>query len=291
MATEEHRADVAVVGASLTGVLAAIALRKRGRTVALLEHFQDNAALESLLEIPPTPISSGVCSGREFAKLAHQHMRSVGVSEVGTAVRIALRGGYRHVTVETDRGGGVTSDAVVYSPFGVESGLPWLPQVEALIGKGVSKDAWSDAEFFKGQPVAVVGAARRAAEQAIMAAEAGAKPIILCPLQSFDPCGLGERLQAAACPILKGARVEDVRTGANGAVREVLFTDGAGKNRSEAASAIFLAQGLVCDWGIFGGLTHELTHPAVNKAGIASGLEYWRYGDQIEQAIRLADST
>src|SRR4051812_28339059 len=123
MRAEGRRVDVAVVGASIVGVLVALALRKRGVSVAFLEHASDNAALESLLEVPPTPLNPHPVAGGDFAALARDEMASLGVSAEGIALRVSLRG-ESDVVVENSEGLGIRTPTLVYSPFGVESGLP-----------------------------------------------------------------------------------------------------------------------------------------------------------------------
>jgi thioredoxin reductase len=279
--------DVAIVGASLVGVLAALELRGRGASVALFEHVMDNASLESLLEVPLTPQTSHAMPGREFADRVSIRLDELGVRKVGTAVGVHLRAVDTLVITTTD-GRRHESTQLIYSPFGMESGLPWVPEIEASLGRGAFMDAWSDAAFFRGADVVVIGGDRRAAEQAVLAKEAGAKPTILCPFKAFEGRGLEERIREAEIPTLLDHSVIGLTTDAGGHLLAVQ-TCHRGERESMSSRAMFVAQGLVCNWSIFDeAYPRELMHPRVFNAGVASGIPYWDYAKQIHQVSHIA---
>jgi thioredoxin reductase len=287
MSTKGQRVDVAIVGATITGILTALALRKRGASVAIFDHFLDNAALESILEVPPTALNGEGVTGVTFADLARHSIASVGVDSGGVAVRVRLLASGNTEIVNSDDHC-VLASSLLYSPFGVEAGVPWVPNIDALIGKGVSKDAWSDAAFFEGQVVAVIGGGRRAAEQALIAAAAGAKPRLICPQKRLDDLGLRKRLLEAAVSIEEGVNVSGVMVDGAGSLKETTLIDRTGRIITTPIRALFLAQGLVCDWSIFEGAEgREPIHPALIKAGLAGGVEYWNYQAQIQQVASI----
>jgi thioredoxin reductase len=286
----QRQLEYVVVGNSIPGVVAAFWLRKRGFSVGLLELASDSAALESILEVPLTPIRNQRLSGEDFAVAARDELASAGVV-TGTAVATGIRlpsGPTRHIVVETSEGQ-LTAERVVYSPAGIESGLPWIAGLENLYGRGVSMDAWSDAPSFERHAVAIIGSGRRAAEQALIARAAGTSPIILSPFAQFDRSGLSDQLLANAIDVQEGEAVVEVTTDVSGYVAGVKTMNAGGREQVVSVAAVFLAQGLVCDWTIFEGLHREVIHPAVMTVGVAAGVKYWDYVAQVAQAKDIAD--
>lgn len=282
-----EKVDVAVVGASITGILVALGLRRRGASVMVFDHFLDNAALESLLEVPPTDLNTTRLTGSAFADTSREAMVTAGVGLRGMAVRLSLPA-VGDIVIENSDGNRFGAAQVVYCPFGVETGLPWVANLEDLVGRGVSKDAWSDASFFRGQPVGVVGGDRRAAEQALIAAAAGAKPTLICPRPRLQDDGLRQRLLDASVALEEGKNISEVRTDATGAVGALVLVGQTGGASVMPARALFLAQGLVADWSIFEGAgNREPIHPRLFKAGVASGVPYWDCATQVNQVHHL----
>jgi len=183
--------------------------------------------------------------------------------------------------IDVLHGDSLSVSRVVYSPVGTESGLPWIQGLEQLIGRGVSKDAWSDAAFYRGRSVAVIGSGCRAVEQALILADFGALPQIICPNTEML-CGCHRhRLQAAAIPVQQGVTVKGVERDSSGLLCELVTLNSFGSEERMAVSALFLAQGLACDWSIFEGVTREPFHPALAKIGLAGRNEGYPFDGSV----------
>lgn len=280
----QYQYDVAIVGESVPGVLLALRLQRSGSSTILFGNSLDNAGLESLLEVPPTPITGSSMSGLDFSKCVRRELASAGIPSGGVAIGIALKDSGAVV-----RGmiGEIDARRVVFSPLGSESGVPWLPSAEKLVGRGVSKDAWSDAPFFKNRVVAILGSDRRAGEQALIAASCGAKPIIICPDSRFEDRGLGVRLRQSGVIVKEGFTLKSVEVGPTGHLEAIVIIDLAGIEERVVAGALFLAQGLVCDWSVFEGVCREPFHPVLVKVGLADGFKYWDIEAQIAGLARV----
>ena len=290
MVSKSHVFDFAVIGESISGVLVALALRDRGASVVLMG-ISENAGIETLIDIPPTPITSAPLSGLDFVECARARLASAHLLPIADpneyVQKVCLPAGGAEVAIENTRGDLIRASRVIYSPNGLESGLPWIPEVAELYGRGVSMCAWSDASYFAGKPVGIVGAGRRAAEQAILAHQAGAIPTIFCPFESFEPCGLEAHLAGRNVEILEAVSIEQVIADESG-LCELSLVRNSGVGFKVSARGLFLAQGLVCDWELFGHRSAlEPIHPRLIKVGLASGLPYWDLRAHIEQAERL----
>lgn len=179
------------------------------------------------------------------------------------------------------------ADQLIYSPIGHEIGLASLPNAADFLGVGVSMDAWSDAYFFKGNPVAIYGCGRRAAEQALIAALAGAIPTIYCAQTHFNANGLDQQLHQAGIAILEKTEVRSLDATLTQMLSRLSLIGADGAQVFRNVSALFLAQGLVCDWGVFNLSADQLACKSLIVTGLASGIPYWDYLAQVQDVERV----
>jgi len=284
-----YRLDVVVVGHGLSGVLAAIRAQARGLTVAVIGNPSDSAALESLFEIPPTDLNPYPISGKLFSELVAKKFQELGVTVGSMATEIVFIPQTRQVQVTVIEDAIYEADQLIYSPIGHEIGLASLPNAADFLGVGVSMDAWSDADFYKGHPVAVYGCGKRAAEQALIAALAGAIPTICCAQTHFNAGGLDQQLHQAGIAILERTEIRSLDAAPTRKLSQLSLIGADGEHVFRTVSALFLAQGLACDWGVFNLSAEQLARKSFLVAGLASGIPYWDYLAQVQDVDRVVD--
>lgn len=163
MVTDVDIYDCVVVGDSLAGAEAILRAARLPMRTAWLTESSDAGGLDSLGVIL-------TAEGALRSDLFEAYVRSVLTPAIDLlCFATSIRHDSGLCRVDTPLGI-VSSRALVYAPYGVESGLAWFPRGEALLGCGLTFDASSDAHYLASKRVAVVGSGSRAAEQAIVAA-------------------------------------------------------------------------------------------------------------------------
>ena len=281
----EQQADVAVIGSSIAGTLAAIRAKALGLRVVILGNAPDSGELGDIAEVPPTFLNSEPVPGSTFSELAREH-----ICEEGMAVRVVRVPHTDRMRIELLHGATLTVGQVVYAPFGTEKGLSSLPFAERFLGLGVSLCTSSDAGYYAGRPIAVFGCAQRAAEQALIAARAGAVPTIYCAEKHFHAPGFDRLLDQSAITVVENAEIISLHAAPSGSMRGLSLVNPGGTWTEREASALFLAQGLNCNWSIFDGGVEAMPDNRVIMAGLASGLSYWDYAAHIRDVPRVVDA-
>lgn len=279
--------EIAVVGSSVAGALAAIRAKTLGFNVTMFGHAKDSGSLESIFEVPVTFLNSKPVSGRVFSELFSEQSEILGIKAGGIATKIGFHPQSTKLQIETLEEVVFEACQLVYSPFGSETGLLSLPCAEPFLGIGVSMDAWSDAKYYLGQPVGVYGCGKRAAEQALIAASAGAMPTIYCAEFSFNSYGLNQLLFGAGVEIFKRIEVRSLEASPSGILRGMKVTNADGNSFSQEIGALFLAQDLICDWSIFNVPAKKLLVHSFIVTGIANDIPYWDYDSQIKDVDRI----
>jgi thioredoxin reductase len=286
-----------VVGESVAGIAAALELAASGVSVCLISSV-DNAGLEDLFLIGPTPLNAEPMRGTNYAELAVEHLRQAHVEGwysggwfgmwTGLAVD-ALTG-----DLVFDDGGSEEQyrfQGVVYAPGGREIGLP--EDIEIPVRwRGLSYSAWSDAACFRGKPVAVIGCGHRAFEQALIAAEFAATILVLCEGVAAGDLGLlaPAVISASHLSVWNNAQVVELRPNEEGILTS-LVTRANGQKVQLDASGVFVAHDAVVDWDLWGGRDAALDLQGCGKlvfAGIAAGVPYADHAALYASGIRAA---
>jgi thioredoxin reductase len=204
----------------------------------------------------------------------------------------AILGDYHHVssiredagqlTVVMFDGGEYNAACVVFAPAGTEVAPD--SDTAALFGVGVSVDASSDAPLLVGQDVAVLGCGIRAAEQALIAEQAGVRHVLVICEDSEPRFGvLAEDVaRCGRIEVRTNTRVLGFEKRADGTLRALRLRSAEGD--TEAAVAwLFLARGLECDWSLLGGRAPGSV-PHLICAGLAAGVPYDDYPALVRDA-------
>ncbi len=199
--------DCLIIGAGPAGLSAALQCGARGLSALVIGNpTADNPLwrsrkVDNYLGLPGR-------SGPELLEIFRQHVEATAARFVAGRVLSAYAyGGAFSVTV----GNEVYQGKSVILATGVLRTQP-LPGEERLLGKGVSYCASCDGMLYRGRPVAVVGLAADAVEEAQMLARIGCQVTFMAPKRPEDlPEGI-PYVKAVKPEILGEAQVTGVRT-------------------------------------------------------------------------------
>jgi thioredoxin reductase len=282
--------DVVLIGDTLCSVLTAFKLHEAGLRVTWVDGSGEGAGLSSLLEVSPTIMNSETLSGEAFAGLVHDRAAAVGIDRMRQVSSVCLSPSEEklaELSVSLPTEERLYSKFVVFCGAGADPGLSHLPEWRMFMQRGVSADAWSDAGCYRDRPVIVFGDSRRAAEQALIAHHRGARPILICPYDSFNSGGLSSRLAVADIDVRTALQLVRLDADAKGGLRSVGVRRASGREFTIEVACVFLAQRLIPDWSLFGGETASVTCPRFILSGVAAGVEYWDHKAQVEESKAL----
>jgi len=288
--------DHLVIGLSISGIAAAIELASLGRSVCIVEHWPDTASLTGAAFIFSTPLNQGKLRGEEFEEIALRVLyQSKVIVSRGLLTPLCLKDKnnntlfyfFDEITQKS-----VFAMSVIFAPNGTEIGLPDQLAVKSFLGKGVSYDAWSDGWFFDGKPVTVVGCGNRAIEQAYWAAKWATSVSLICEKDTHEasPPWIEIISNLKTIKIRGGVQLNSIRSDDTGNVKSVLLLE-KGQEYEEITSAVFMAQGLVCDWSICGEqgvIARYLNDNRLYLSGLANGCDYSNHAKLFEDGIRAA---
>lgn len=149
--------DIAVIGAGVAGVSAALTAINRGKTVAVISNGFDTGSIykaERVTNYPGLP----PMSGREIAELLEKQLRDSGAAVIeGRALSVMPMGASFGVAVGNDF---FEAKAVIIAAGITREKL--YPGESEYLGRGVSYCATCDGMLYRGKRVAVVGGGREA---------------------------------------------------------------------------------------------------------------------------------
>jgi len=286
-----------VIGESVAGVAAALEIASSGFPVRIVSSY-DSAGLEDSFLIGPTALNAEPWRGTDFAVIAFDRLRDVHVKAWYSGDWF---GSWDRVSFDPTTGDLVLDEVfegerhrlrgVVFAPGGNEPGLP--EETEAPFRwRGLSYSAWSDAPFFRGKPVAVIGCGPRAFDQALIAAEFAASVTVLCHESATEPMGLLAEAVASSgyLAVRTHAQIEALRGDEAGALSGVLVCEH-GREALVAASGVFVAHDPVVDWEPWGGEQQALALRERGKrtfAGIAAGVPHSDHAALFESGVLAA---
>lgn len=165
-----HRFDVAVVGAGPAGMTAALYLARSGCSVIMFEQLTPGGQIlqtEGLENYPGFP--NGV-KGYELADAMSEQLAPYDIKRpFGEVSQISGAGGAFTVRAEADQDSYEVGAVIVCS--GVFHRHLGLPKENQLLGHGISYCALCDGNFYRNQPVAVVGGGNSALEESLYLAK------------------------------------------------------------------------------------------------------------------------
>jgi thioredoxin reductase (NADPH) len=224
--------DVAVVGAGIAGLTAAVTVRRHGLRVVAYDQLAPGGQLINIGEVTDYPGLPEKTTGPDLAGALLEAAMTAGV-EIGYGEVTALAAG-PPATLETAEGA-QTAGAVVVAT-GLTPGRLDLPGAQEWAGRGLSECASCDGPLFAGQRVAVVGDDEWAAQEAIELAGLAAHVTVLVPGRPRWSPGRAERL-AGNVEVRTDAPVTALAGGA--ALTGVVLADGT----EVAATGVFAATG------------------------------------------------
>lgn len=157
--------DALVIGAGPAGVSAALYLARFGVSVALVEKLAPGGLLLQTFEIENYPGFPKGIKGYELADAMAEQLEPYNniTRKHGDISAFKMNGDTKLIQVDDEW---LEADTVVIAS-GVRYRKLGLPNEDKLLGKGISHCALCDGNFFRGQPVGVVGGGNSAIEESL----------------------------------------------------------------------------------------------------------------------------
>jgi len=267
------RTDYAVIGHSLAGISAALALAKSGDRVVLLDFHRDTDAVAESPRIQPTSLGPPA-TGAAFDAAMENVLAQAGVRrEPGCIVESVFPSGSEVFVECSDRGW--LAKGVVFAPNGTEPGID-VEGSAALQGFGLSYSAAADAPFFPSRRVAVYGDAPRVLDHAWIAARYASEVVVLLKgTLSGSPMELSATFH-------EGVALRSLQAGNDGLLKAIEL-DAADGRRSVEVAALFIAQHVVPAMDVVRGDSENIAF-----AGLAAGIDYWKHAELVNDGARAA---
>ena len=187
--------DVAVIGGGPAGLSAAVNVRARNRTVLVVGNDYRESPLYRAEQVDNYLGLPGK-SGAELLELCHRHAEEMGAAfRKGRVLNVMPAGDRFYLGIGSD----VEEAGAVVLATGVSRGRKF-PGEEALLGRGVSYCATCDGMLYRGRPVAVVGLAPDAPEEAAFLQSIGCR---VTYVSGKEPQGLPPEI-----PFVRAVRLE-----------------------------------------------------------------------------------
>ena len=236
--------DIAVIGGGPAGLSAAVNARARNKSVLVVTNDYRESPLykaewvDNYLGMPGR-------TGPELLEAYHSHAEAMGtVFRAGRALNIMPMEGTNYIGIGSD----MEEARAVILATGVSRGRKYPGEAEFL-GRGVSYCATCDGMLYRNRPVAVVGLAPDAPEEANFLHGLGCRVTYVSPRA---PAGLDP-----AIPYVKAARMEITGSSAVSALQ----ADG----REIPCDGVFLLRHAVAPTDLLPGLTLEGGYVAVDR--------------------------
>ena len=159
----EKEFDVVIIGAGPSGIGCAIALKKEGFNVALIEMGMPGGKINIAPRVDNYPGQKEI-PGPDLAMIFYQRILDNELNFIGDEIVSLDKEGDTFISV--GKNASYKSKAVYVASGTVERKIG-LPNEDALFGHGLSYCALCDGHFFKGQDVLVIGGGNAALKEAI----------------------------------------------------------------------------------------------------------------------------
>ena len=259
--------DIAVIGGGPAGLSAAVNARARNKSVLVVTNDYRESPLykaewvDNYLGMPGR-------TGPELLEAYHSHAEAMGtVFRAGRALNIMPMEGTNYIGIGSD----MEEARAVILATGVSRGRKYPGEAEFL-GRGVSYCATCDGMLYRNRPVAVVGLAPDAPEEAIFLHGLGCRVTYVSPRA---PAGLDP-----AIPYVKAARMEITGSSAVSALQ----ADG----REIPCDGVFLLRHAVAPTDLLPGLTLEGGYVAVDRDMRTSLPGIFACGDCTGEPLQLS---
>ena len=259
--------DIAVIGGGPAGLSAAVNARARNKSVLVVTNDYRESPLykaewvDNYLGMPGR-------TGPELLEAYHSHAEAMGtVFRAGRALNIMPMEGTNYIGIGSD----MEEARAVILATGVSRGRKYPGEAEFL-GRGVSYCATCDGMLYRNRPVAVVGLAPDAPEEANFLHGLGCRVTYVSPR---PPAGLDPAL-----PYVKAARMEITGSSAVSALQ----ADG----REIPCDGVFLLRHAVAPTDLLPGLTLEGGYVAVDRDMRTSLPGIFACGDCTGEPLQLS---
>ena len=259
--------DIAVIGGGPAGLSAAVNARARNKSVLVVTNDYRESPLykaewvDNYLGMPGR-------TGPELLEAYHSHAEAMGtVFRAGRALNIMPMEGTNYIGIGSD----MEEARAVILATGVSRGRKYPGEAEFL-GRGVSYCATCDGMLYRNRPVAVVGLAPDAPEEANFLHGLGCRVTYVSPR---PPAGLDP-----AIPYVKAARMEITGSSAVSALQ----ADG----REIPCDGVFLLRHAVAPTDLLPGLTLEGGYVAVDRDMRTSLPGIFACGDCTGEPLQLS---
>lgn len=159
----EKEFDVVVIGAGPSGIGCAIALKKEGYNVALIEMGMPGGKINIAPRVDNYPGQKEI-PGPDLAMIFYQRILDNELNFIGDEIISLDKEGDTFISTGKN---GVYKSKAVYIASGTVERKVGLPNEDKLFGHGLSYCALCDGHFFKGQDVLVIGGGNAALKEAV----------------------------------------------------------------------------------------------------------------------------
>ncbi len=159
----EKEFDVVVIGAGPSGIGCAIALKKEGYNVALIEMGMPGGKINIAPRVDNYPGQKEI-PGPDLAIIFYQRILDNELNFIGDEIISLDKEGDTFISTGKN---GVYKSKAVYIASGTVERKVGLPNEDKLFGHGLSYCALCDGHFFKGQDVLVIGGGNAALKEAV----------------------------------------------------------------------------------------------------------------------------
>lgn len=159
----EKEFDVVIIGAGPSGIGCAIALKKEGFNVALIEMGMPGGKINIAPRVDNYPGQKEI-PGPDLAMIFYQRILDNELNFIGDEITSLDKEGDMFVSIGKNA---TYKSKAVYVASGTVERKIGLPNEDKLFGHGLSYCALCDGHFFKGQDVLVIGGGNAALKEAI----------------------------------------------------------------------------------------------------------------------------
>jgi thioredoxin reductase (NADPH) len=258
--------DVAVVGAGMAGMTAALTAARLGRTVVLMSSGVPGGQLLSIEHIDGVPGYEDGVAGYDLCPITQEQCDALGVTFMTEPVE-AIAPCDDGFTLTTSEGDTVARSVIVAS--GTALAKLGVPGEAELHGQGVSDCASCDAPLLRGKVAVVAGGGDSAMQEALVVADHAARVLLVTNGEALHgQTDYRERVEASdSIEIRYRSEVTEIcGEGGVSAVKVKALADGS--EETVATDAIFIFTGLVPNTGFLGALVplDEKGHIRVDAA-------------------------